>query len=239
MIKYVIIDDDQASIMELDNLVQADLRFERVGLAKSIHQLDELVQRNEVQLVFADIKIGQDNFLDYWNQLTRKTEIIIVTAYPEFALKAFEHEAIHFITKPIKAEKVYTAIERAYRKISLNITTTELTFFFLQTGKNKYTRLTFDEILFVEADGEYLKIILADSREILVFKRLKTLLQELPKKLFKQIHRSYIINLSQIDSIDFHEVTFKGNKKVPVGKTFKSTIDEILIGNSTSINHRI
>ena len=145
----------------------------------------------------------------------------------------------YFITKPIKAEKVYTAIERAYRKISLNITTKELTFFFLQTGKNKYTRLAFDEILFVEADGEYLKIILADSREILVFKRLKTLLQELPKKLFKQIHRSYIINLSQIDSIDFHEVTFKGNKKVPVGKTFKSTIDEILIGNSTSINNRI
>jgi len=238
MIKYAILDDDALILEELDHLLLNDNRFVKVGHATNINQLEEVLRNQKVQLVFADIKIGNDNFLDFWKKQGYKPELIIVTSYPEYALSAFEHEALHFITKPIKPEKFYTALERAYRKITLHIASKELNFFFLQTGKNKFTRVTFDEILYVEADGEYLKLHLLDDRELLVFKRLKSLLQELPAQRFKQIHRSYIINISQIDSIDFHEVSFKGNKTVPVGKTYKQSIDQILQGNSTSIHNK-
>lgn len=238
MIKYAVLDDDALIIEELDNLMLNDNRFKNIGNACNIKQLQDILLKNKPQLVFADIKIGNDNFLDFWNKLDQRPELIIITSYPEYALSAFEHEALHFITKPIKPEKLFTAVERAYRKITLHIASKELTFFFLQTGKNKYTRVAFDEILFIEADGEYLKLHLVDDRELLVFKRLKALLQELPANRFKQIHRSYIINVSQIDSIDYHEVAFKGNKTVPVGKTYKSAIEEILLGNSTSIPNK-
>jgi len=238
MIKYAILDDDALILEELDHLLLNDNRFVKVGHATNINQLEEVLRNQKVQLVFADIKIGNDNFLDFWKKQEHKPELIIVTSYPEYALSAFEHEALHFINKPVKPEKFYTALERAYRKITLHIASKELNFFFLQTGKNKFTRVTFDEILYIEADGEYLKLHLMDDRELLVFKRLKSLLQELPAQRFKQIHRSYIINISQIDSIDFHEVSFKGSKTVPVGKTYKQSIDQILQGNSTSIHNK-
>jgi DNA-binding LytR/AlgR family response regulator len=238
MIKYAILDDDALIIDELDKLLISDNRFIKVGSAYNLNQLEEILANQKLQLIFADIKIGNDNFLDFWKKQEQKPELIIITSYPEYALNAFEHEALHFITKPVKADKFYTAIERAYRKITLHIASKELNFFFLQTGKNRFTRVSFDEILFVEADGEYLKIHMNNDRELLVFKRLKSLLQELPGNRFKQVHRSYIIHVDQIESIDFHEVSFKGNKMVPVGKTYKTAIEQILLGNSTSISNK-
>jgi two-component system LytT family response regulator len=235
MIKYAVLDDDALAIEEVENLMLNDNRFKKIGHAANLNQLEEILTKHKLQLVFADIKIGNENFLDFWNKQEQRPELILITSYPEYAINAFDHNALHFITKPIKAEGFYTAIERAYRKLTLHIASKELTFFFLQTGKNKFTRVAFDEILFVEAEGEYLKIHLVDDRELLVYKRLKSLLQELPNNRFKQTHRSYIINITQIDSIDYHETTFKGNKSVPVGKTYKSVIEEILLGNSTSI----
>ena len=108
----------------------------------------------------------------------------------------------------------------------------------MQTGKNKFTRVAFDEILFIEADGEYLKIHMNNNRELLVFKRLKSLLHELPGNRFKQIHRSYIVHVDQIENINFHEIHFNGKKAVPVGKTYKAVIEQILLRNSSSISNK-
>jgi DNA-binding LytR/AlgR family response regulator len=235
MISYAILEDEISDLETLRSLLNNDRRFFERGAFNCIGDLDAFLKTENVDLVFADIKLGDGNLLSHWPKLSKKPELIIISSFPQYAISAFVNEALHFITKPIKAELLYTALERAQRKIQLNISQKELSFFFVQSGKNKYSRIAFDELICIEADGEYLRMLLTEDREILVFKRLKSILNELPNSTFKQIHRSYIINIQHIDSVDFHEVQLRNKQILAVGKTYKPIIQEILQSNATTL----
>jgi len=235
MISYIILEDEISDLETLRAYIKTDARFFERGAFDSIPKMDAFLKDHKIDLVFADIKIGDTNLLTHWAKMTKRPEIILITSYPQYALPAFAAEALHFITKPIKPEILHTALERAYRKIQLNMNQKELNFFFVQSGKNKFNRIAFDELICIEADGEYLRMQLTEEREILVFKRLKSILSELPLSIFKQIHRSYIININHIDSVDYHEVEMRNKQMLAVGKTYKSIIQEILQNNTKTL----
>ena len=235
MISYVILEDEISDLETLRAYLKTDARFFERGAFDCITKMDAFLKDQKIDLVFADIKIGETNLINHWTKMSKRPELILISSYPQYALPAFATEALHFITKPIKPEILCTALERAHRKIQLNITQKELNFFFVQSGKNKFNRVAFDELICIEADGEYLRIQLTENREILVFKRLKSMLSELPAAYFKQIHRSYIININHIDAIDFHEVQLMNKQILAVGKTYKSVIQEILSSHTTTL----
>jgi DNA-binding LytR/AlgR family response regulator len=235
MISYVILEDEVSDLKTLRSYLKSDSRFFEKDSFCRIEQFDAFHKQHKVDLVFADVKLSDGNLLKHWEKLHNRPELILISSFSQYALPAFANEALHFITKPIKPEILYTALERAHRKIQLKINQKELTFFFVQSGKNKYSRVAFDELISIEAEGEYLRLHLTEEREILVFKRLKSLLSELPTSEFKQIHPSYIININHIDSIDFHEVEMRNKQIFAVGKTYKSTIQDILEGNTTTL----
>lgn len=235
MISYVILEDEVSDLETLRSYLKSDARFVERDSFCRIDQFEAFHKIHKVDLVFADVKLGDGNLLSNWAKLQNRPELILISSYPQYALPAFANEALHFITKPIKPEILYTALERAHRKILLKINQKELTFFFVQTGKNKFNRVAFDELMSIAAEGEYLRLHLTEDRELLVFKRLKSLLSELPFAEFKQIHRSYIININHIDSIDFHEVEMRNKQILSVGKTYKAVIQDILRGNTTTL----
>ena len=235
MISCVILEDNEADMTALKQMLVTDPRFHLKSSVANIKQLKDVLSSSNVDLILADVVLGEDSLLNAIPKLPYKPEIIIVSAYPQYALPAFAQEALHYITKPIKKEYLNTALERAYRKISFKSPQNNYTFFFLQTGKNKFNRIEFNELIMVEADGEYLKLHLTDNREVVVFKRLKLLLQELPVSLFKQVHRSYIVNIDFIESIDAYQITMKNRRVVNVGKTFKPVIIDLLNLNSNKL----
>lgn len=232
MISCVILEDNAADMAALKQMLVLDARFQLIGSVSTIKQLKDILSTHVVQLILADVVVGDDSLLSAIPKLPYKPEIIIISAHPQFALPAFTQETLHYLTKPVKREYLNTALDRAYRKIQFTTTQNNYTFFFLQTGKNKFNRIEFNELVMIEADGEYLKIHLTDNREVVVFKRLKLLLQELPVSLFKQVHRSYIVNIDFIESIDAYQITLKNRRVVNVGKTFKSVIIDLLNANS-------
>ncbi len=235
MIHYVIIEDESEDQKHLKSLLKLDKRFSEIGAFSNIEDFINCVKTHDVQLVFADIKIGKENILSVWEQLPYSPELIIISAYPQYALNAYEHEALHYLTKPIQSEQLYTALERAFRKIQLNNQNNDLNFFFLQSGKNKYHKIDFNELIYIEANGEYLNIHLTEQRSISVFKRLKSLVNELPATLFKQIHRSYIVNIDFIEAIEANDVVLKEGAKIPVGRIYKSVINDIIIKHTTTV----
>jgi DNA-binding LytR/AlgR family response regulator len=235
MISYVIIEDEVSDLETLRLYLKSDARFSERDSFCRFDQFNDFHKQHKVDLVFADVKLSDGNLFIHWPKLQNRPELILISSFPQYALPAFANEALHFITKPIKPEILYTALERAHRKIQLKINQRELTFFFVQSGKNKFNRVAFDELISIEAEGEYLRLHLTEEREILVFKRLKSLLSELPFAEFKQIHRSYIININHIDTIDFHEVEMRNKQIFSVGKTYKVVIQDILRGNTTTL----
>lgn len=235
MISYVIIEDEVSDLETLRLYLKSDARFSERDSFCRFDQFNDFHKQHKVDLVFADVKLSDGNLFIHWPKLQNRPELILISSFPQYALPAFANEALHFITKPIKPEILYTALERAHRKIQLKINQRELTFFFVQSGKNKFNRVAFDELISIEAEGEYLRLHLTEEREILVFKRLKSLLSELPFAEFKQIHRSNIININHIDTIDFHEVEMRNKQIFSVGKTYKAVIQDILRGNTTTL----
>ena len=235
MISYVIIEDEVSDLETLRLYLKSDARFSERDSFCRFDQFNDFHKQHKVDLVFADVKLSDGNLFIHWPKLQNRPELILISSFPQYALPAFANEALHFITKPIKPEILYTALERAHRKIQLKINQRELTFFFVQSGKNKFNRVAFDELISIEAEGEYLRLHLTEEREILVFKRLKSLLSELPFAEFKQIHRSNIININHIDTIDFHEVEMRNKQIFSVGKTYKVVIQDILRGNTTTL----
>jgi DNA-binding LytR/AlgR family response regulator len=235
MISYVIIEDEVSDLETLRLYLKSDARFSERDSFCRFDQFNDFHKQHKVDLVFADVKLSDGNLFTHWPKLQNRPELILISSFPQYALPAFANEALHFITKPIKPEILYTALERAHRKIQLKINQRELTFFFVQSGKNKFNRVAFDELISIEAEGEYLRLHLTEEREILVFKRLKSLLSELPFAEFKQIHRSNIININHIDTIDFHEVEMRNKQIFSVGKTYKAVIQDILRGNTTTL----
>ncbi len=235
MISYVIIEDEVSDLETLRLYLKSDARFSERDSFCRFDQFNDFHKQHKVDLVFADVKLSDGNLFTHWPKLQNRPELILISSFPQYALPAFANEALHFITKPIKPEILYTALELAHRKIQLKINQRELTFFFVQSGKNKFNRVAFDELISIEAEGEYLRLHLTEKREILVFKRLKSLLSELPFAEFKQIHRSYIININHIDTIDFHEVEMRNKQIFSVGKTYKVVIQDILRGNTTTL----
>lgn len=228
MINCVILEERLDDRHALQELLISDNRFNLKGTCGSIKQLIELLNDHDVQLVLADALIGRDKFLNSLSQLPYKPELIIVSADTQFALPAIANDVVHYIAKPIKRDDLLIALDRAYKKIQLMMGQNNFTYFFLQTGKNRFNRISFDELILVEADGEYLKLHLTDNREVVVFKRLKSLLIELPSRQFKQVHRSYIVNIDFIDSIDVSHIGMKNRRLINVGKTYKSAINEMI-----------
>ena len=113
MISYIILEDEISDLETLRAYLKPDARFFERGAFDSITKMDAFLKDQKIDLVFADIKIGDTNLLTHWAKMTKRPEIIFITSYPQYALPAFAVEALHFITKPIKPEILYTALERA------------------------------------------------------------------------------------------------------------------------------
>jgi DNA-binding LytR/AlgR family response regulator len=224
----VILEDQVSDRRTVEQLLALDSRFYLVGSFSTVKQLVDCQNGNTVHLIISDALIGKERFLNLLSQLPYRPEIIIVSAETQHAMSAIDQDVVHFIPKPIKSETLVVALERAYRKIQSNQSVNQFPFFFLQTGKNKFNKIAFDDLMLVEADGEYLKLYLTDNREVTVFKRLKSILLELPAFQFKQVHRSYIVNVSFIESISHNQIGLSNRKVINVGKTYKRSITDLL-----------
>lgn len=228
MINCVILEAQVEDRKSLQRFLSADARFHLLGCFESLDQLLACMEAHSVQLILSEALLGKEKFLNLLSQLPYRPELIIVSAETQHAMSAIDQDVVHFIPKPLKSEALAVALERAYRKIQLSQSTKQFPFFFLQTGKNKFNKIAFDDLMLVEADGEYLKLFLTDNREITVFKRLKSILLELPSFQFKQVHRSYIVNVSFIESISHNQIGLSNRKVINVGKTYKSAISDLI-----------
>jgi DNA-binding LytR/AlgR family response regulator len=232
MIKCVILEDNEIDLKLLQSILNSDDRFIEIASFRNIEDFTNFSKSNKVDLLFADIELGSKVFFDFWEEGSNTTELIIVSAFSKYALTAFEKYALHFISKPIKENHVFIALERAYQKIKLNLKLKELPYFYVQIGNKKFQRIEFDELVSVEANGSYLKLTLTDNRKIVILKRLKSLLEELPKKNFRQIHRSTIININAINIIDVNEVTLNNGQVLQFGNTFKNIVKDLVSKNT-------
>ena len=185
----------------------------------------EYMQREKVDLIFLDIKMPDISGIDFFSSLSKKPLVIFTTAYSEHAVTSFELDAVDYLLKPFSLSRFIKSCNKANELYTFRTSTEPSDFLFVKDGYDQL-KINYDEILFLEAAGNYVTFTLQD-RKILTRSTFQETLNLLPSDKFVRTHRSYIVAVGKIDKVERHQVTIK-NKTIPVSGAFRTDLNAAL-----------
>jgi DNA-binding LytR/AlgR family response regulator len=174
-----------------------------------------------IDLLFLDIDMPQITGLDFLKTIKSPPLIIFTTAYSEFALDSYEADAVDYLVKPIPFTRFLTAIQKARNRLTTIKNLQYPTNLFIKS-EYKTIRVPVDEILFVEGKKDH-TCIQTSTQSVKTSMTITSLLEKLPSTNFIRIHRSYIIALNKVDSIDRGNIIV-GENKIPIGNQYKDEL---------------
>jgi len=240
-IRCIIVDDEPLARNVLVKYGEQIDQLEVVASCSNALEAFEHIQKGQIQLVFLDIKMPKLNGLELIESIKNPPLIVFTTAYRDFAVKAFELDAIDYLLKPISLTRFLKTISKVNKylqgqQMDLNGMESE-------TTRGEGTAASNQEFLYIKADRKVVKLDLAcvhyleslndkviihlGDREVTTTQRISYLAEKLPKLYFVRIHRSYIVSLSHITAYNNIMVEVKG-RELPIGRNYRSQALEAL-----------
>lgn len=216
MIKAIAVDDEPVALdiigMHAEKVPFLQLEAKFVNAITALEYLNQ----HETDLLFLDIKMPDISGIDFYNSLVKKPSLIFTTAYSEHAVTGFDLEATDYLLKPITFPRFLRACNKVQETIQKNRELLSDHIFI----KDGYTliKIHLDEILFIEATGNYLKYVLK-NKQILTRSTMKEALETLPPARFIQVHRSFIVNSDQVQRIERHQLILAG-QTIPISSSY-------------------
>jgi DNA-binding LytR/AlgR family response regulator len=235
MIQTIAIDDEPLALQLVTGYIQQTPFLELTGKFDNPLSAMEFLEIHHVDLIFLDIQMPDLIGTDFARFIQDGPKIIFATAFEKFALEGFKLEAVDYLLKPFSYEDFLAAAKKAHKLIDLekkNQTTIESNenFLFLKSDY-KIRRINFDEILYIEGMKDYVKVFLMDeSKPVLSISSLKTMESKLPTSQFMRIHRSFIVNLKRVVTIERSRIVF-GQTYIPVSEAYKAVFQKFLDEN--------
>ena len=233
MLKCMVIDDEHLAIQLLENHISKVSFLHLEGTFKNPLEALISLNTNPVDLIFLDIQMPQLNGVQFMKLLQNRAQVIITSAYQEYAIEGFEHNVVDYLLKPISFERFYKAVEKAHnlknpaqgieRTPDLYPATGGYIFIKVET---KMVRVELDDILFIEGLKNYVSIQ-TKTKKIITLQVMKQLEEILPPNRFVRVHKSYIVALDKINSIERQEITI-GDRIIPIGITYQESFSKLL-----------
>jgi DNA-binding LytR/AlgR family response regulator len=235
--RCLIIDDEPLGIKLIKNHLDKFETFEVVGECNSAVKAVEYLKSEKIDLMFLDINMPEITGINFLKTLTDPPYVIITTAYREYAIEGYDLDVVDFLLKPISFERFLKAINRYCNRIRIsplkesNSTdeTDERKYIYIQDGKKAF-RLLYDDIIYFEGYGEYVKVI-ATNRNYLVRDSLAEFEHKLSSDFFLRIHKSYLINIRKILGFTTSQIMIK-NSQLPIGRVYREKVMMMLKGDS-------
>lgn len=223
-LKCLIVDDEPLAQRVLEKYILELSNLELVQKCNDAIEAMEVLQEKEVDLIFLDINMPRLSGINFLKSYKNPPMVIITTAYTEYALESYELNVLDYLKKPFSFERFLQAVQKAEEKVKGSVTEiTEISqeerdYIFVKANK-KTININLDSILYVEALGDYVKIF-TEEGHIVTYQSLKGIERLLPSLKFYRIHKSYIVSLSKIKSIEGNMVHMdKGT--LPIGNNYK------------------
>lgn len=225
-ITCAVIDDEPIAREILDDFISQDERLFLLGNYKNAKEALKGITTQPVELVFLDINMPGLTGFQFLKSMTNPPAVIFTTAYREHAMEGFDANAIDYLLKPIAIERFLLAVNKAWKFLRSALPETgeapvikENEDFFFVKADGGLVKIFFGEILFIEALKEYVKIVTKD-KSVITYHTISGLEEKLPPGKFYRIHRSYIVNIKAITSIegfsvkiDKHELPVSRNER--------------------------
>jgi two-component system LytT family response regulator len=227
-IKCIIIEDEPLAVKVLSDYIQQVSFLEITGKFKDAILAADFLRNNIVDLIFLDIHLPKLKGMAFLKTLTHPPAVIVTTAYHQYAVEGFELNVTDYLLKPFEFERFLTAVNKVKSaqldKQILSEISEKKDFIFLNVQKKK-VKILFPEIIYIESQREYIKIVTTKNTYISKIST-KEIESILPSDLFKRVHRSFIISLDKIESYTADKVEVKGIS-IPVGRGYKNIIENL------------
>jgi DNA-binding LytR/AlgR family response regulator len=223
----IIIDDEALARQGMELLLKNISYINIKGNFRNAVEASNFLQAETVDLIFLDIDMPGLNGIDFVKTMLYKPLIIFVTAYPQFALDSYEVNAVDYLVKPLRFERLLQAIHKAESYLKMLNSQTEKSsiesisddFVFIKADK-KFLKVFFTDILYIEGLKDYVIIKLVDGK-IIALITMKAIAAQLPTKIFIRINKSYIININNISAVDNNYV-YISDEEIPIGDSYRN-----------------
>ncbi len=222
MIKAIAIDDEPLALKIIQTYSEKveNLFLEKVFTVQSDAQ--KYLNKFPVDLVFLDINMPQKNGMDFSKSISQNTKIIFTTAYSEFAVNAFEVNALDYLVKPFSFERFLAAVE----KLKISVPQNEARHLMIRADY-KLHKINYDDIVLIEGLDDYIQIHLKNRQKITARSSMKNITEKLSEKEFIRVHRSYIVPIKSIHAIVSKSIQID-DFIIPIGDTYKDDLIRFL-----------
>ena len=244
MIKCLIVDDEPLALHVLEDYISKIPFLKLVKSTTNPIEALSLVQDKEAELVFLDVQMPELTGIQFLKIANGKAKVILTTAYPQYALEGYELDVIDYLLKPIAFDRFYKAVQKAQAILQPAAVPAAAPpppepqqpkqeflsdFIFVKT-EHKIQKVYLNDILFIEGLKDYISIFTPVER-IITLQNMKKMEDALPTKYFMRVHKSYIVSINKIDSIERSRI-FIGDKVIPVGDTYRDEFFKVIDGKN-------
>ncbi|GAC1305577.1 MAG: LytTR family DNA-binding domain-containing protein [Mucilaginibacter sp.] len=245
MIRCLIVDDEPLALHILEDYMSKIPFLQLVKSTSNPIEALTLVQEGNVDLVFLDVQMPELTGIQFLKIANGKAKVILTTAYPQYALEGYELDVIDYLLKPIAFDRFYKSVQKAQAvlqphaaPVAAPVQTASIQqqqqdflsdFIFVKT-EHKIQKVYLNDILFIEGLKDYISIFTPAER-IITLQNMKKMEDALPEKHFIRVHKSYIVSINKIDSIERSRICI-GDKIIPVGDTYREEFFKIIDGKN-------
>ncbi len=219
-VNCIIVDDEPASRDVLKKYIADTDILNLVAECKNAVEAIESLKNESVQIMFLDIDMPKISGIQLLKSLTSPPRVIFTTAYSEYAIDGFELDAIDYLLKPFSFERFLKAVNKYSYLTDKGATIGDRTIY-LKSEKKLY-RIPISEIVYLEAIGDYVKVVFGEQ-SIIVHTTFQDLLEQVSHPNIARIHRSFSISIDKFEFIDGNQIIIKGNP-LPIGKAYKKDL---------------
>jgi len=235
MIRTIAIDDEPLALKLISGYITKTPFLELVNTFDNPLSVLEFLENDSVDLIFADIQMPDLTGTEFVRLMEKGPKVVFTTAYERYAVEGFKLNAVDYLLKPFSYEEFVVSAQKVQRLLDLEqkaLPQIEANneFLFLKS-EYKIRRINFNDILYIEGLKDYIKVFVKnEEKPILSLSTLKMVESTLPAKHFMRVHRSFIVNLDKIDTIERSRIVF-GKEYIPISEQYKDSFQEFLDRN--------
>src|ERR1700722_8900122 len=237
MMNCAIIDDEPLAREGMADYIREVDFLHLVSTCENPVELMNLLDRHRIDLVFLDIQMPKMNGIDFLRIVQKPPMVIITTAYPTYALEGFQLNVLDYLLKPITFDRFFQSAHKArdYHQLITRTTTADSSkaeaepdYFFIKCG-SKYEKIHFADILYVQGTQNYVSLY-TNKEKYLTLLYLKNLEENLDRRSFIRVHKSYIVSIDKIEAIEGNEI-FIQSHRVPMSRNYRDQVMEQVVAN--------
>lgn len=235
MIRCIAIDDEPLALRQIESYINKTPFLEKIAVCESAMQAMQVLNDQPIDLMFVDINMPDLSGMDFVKSLDNPPKVVFTTAYSEYAVEGFRVDALDYLLKPISYTDFLRSANKAKSwfesRVIHEVQVESNDQFLFIKSEYKILRINLADIKFIEGMREYVRIHLVNQKPIMSLISMKKMEEFLPVAKFMRVHRSYIVNLEKITTIERNRIIFDGDVYIPVSEQYNQNFQDYLNRN--------